>query len=250
MPKHNYVMSLIRGLGSDGLKKIFQTGKELISPHLGELILKTGGLLSKHVPGIRGKTVESLVDSALRATPAILNTAEKMLEDSLTEPNATVVPKFAASRAAALFPANVPDVAPNRGLLFFGDSQPAALYKQPAPVLDVEYTRRGLLRNQFASELPKIEYVPVSDKTSFNPGGAYLGDHNNLRTGAPSNASEAGWYFRKVGPGTNIKDYAPGFGETENPQIAIPKIVDKKIRSHKKRKAKIPEKLVKHKKKH
>lgn len=202
MPKQNYIMNLIRGLGSDSLKRIAQTGLEIVSPHAGELILRGGKLLSRFAPSLSERFVDQGLD---------------FIHTLNAGPNATVPPPYVSKKSSALFPAGPGMRGHGRGNheLFFGNDQPIPGSEVPPTIIVNRTKSRNLHGSQFLSELPKVEYVPVSGKTSFGMTGPYLGDYNRFISGAPSNASEAGYYFRPVGRGTNVPESMPGFGETD-----------------------------------
>lgn len=105
------------------------------------------------------------------------------------------------------------------GALVIGADQPAGLY-QPRPNVYIDKSRQSvpLYDKQYPTDLPGVRHVNDSQKTTFGPTGA-IG--HSLQPGrAPSpNASPAGFYFRPVGPGTNVVDDMPGFGEERSDKI-------------------------------
>jgi hypothetical protein len=230
MPKSSFFGGLLRGLSSDTVKKVAQAGLKYLSPLSGDLVIKTGMALDKVLPGFGG----ILTDLGLRAAATLPSIADSVIDQGFASlgPNATVVPASVDDRAAALYPANVAGTSESSGLFNLGTVQPNA--PQPAPRIVVEKVARNLHPAQFTTELSGVPHV-VNPGTAdaWGPSGPYLGDRNSLPTGAPAGASEAGWYFRPVGAGTNIQNDAPGYGELVPPKTGLAPMA-------KKRKVKVP----------
>lgn len=196
MGGHRYIMALIRGLKSPLVEKIIESGLEKAAPHYGEMIIKGSNFLNKFLPK---EITEKASDIALRAygqIPGAIN--------SLLEANATIVPPNMADYAPA-FLGDAGGQTMGDGKLLWGNDQPMELLKKSAiNIYDRDLNPQRLYQHMAKTRYYKQDIQPMGAENSFV-------ERNYNKP--PANASEAGWYFRKVGRGTNIVNNAPGFGE-------------------------------------